>query len=247
MTIRGGWHRHWSRALIDQAVGLLPSNRQAALRRHVGRCAACRDEQARLGRSLRAADAGPGGPEPPVPLSTLVSRVRLEIDRREKREPRRPVFLIPALLAAAALAIAAVLPLRPAAAPEVKVAADALDRMERTVGREQTARYLHEAQGVLLSVTTTLPRCDRATGRRTVAAEAEKSRELLVRRRLLFDTEAEHLAAARPVLEDVARALGEVASLDACAGPAELQSLARRIAQQRLLMKMDLMARELQG
>jgi hypothetical protein len=55
------------------------------------------------------------------------------------------------------------------------------------------------------------------------------------------------VASARPVLEDVELMLREVASLEACARRGELEAIGRELGRRRLLMKMDLMARELQG
>jgi hypothetical protein len=249
MSFASGPHRAWRRDLVDDALGLLAPDREAALRCHVDGCPRCRDERDRLERTLAVAAVDPAGEvEPPLPLAALVARVEGEIQRRQADAMRGPGWWWwPRALAAAAVLWVAVVARRPAPLPEVHVSAETLRRMERIVDREQTARYLQEAQGVLLSVTAALPHCDRAGGRRVVAAEAEKSRQLLVRRRLLVDAEAEHLAAARPVLDDVENALAAVAALDACAAPAELQSIARRLSEQHLVMKMDLMARELQG
>lgn len=243
-------HGRWRREVVDELLGLLAPDRSDALGRHLEGCGTCREEREVLQRTLRlAADPAPRT-APPIDLAAMLARVDAEIDRRvagpARVRPRLVALWLPAAMAAALVLFIARPRSTPPETPDAGVSAVALRQMERTVNREQTARYLQEAQGVLLSVASTLPRCERVNGRR-VGPEAEKSRELLARRRLLVDAEAEHLAMARPVLEDVDRALGEVASLDRCAGAAELRALARRIAEERLLLKIGLMARELQG
>jgi hypothetical protein len=246
-------HGRWRRDVVDGALGLLASERADVLRRHLEGCASCRDESERLRRALSMAASDPTPrTEPPVDIATLVARVDAEIDRRlagrGPAAPRRRWLWAPAALAAAAaMVVLSRPPAPPPDAPPALVSADALQRMERTVNREQAARYLQDAQSVLLSVSTELPRCERVKGRLEVGTEAERSRALLAQRRLLVDAEAEHVAMARPLLEDVDRTLAEVASLDRCSDPVELRALARRISEERLLMKIDLMARELQG
>jgi hypothetical protein len=49
------------------------------------------------------------------------------------------------------------------------------------------------------------------------------------------------------VLEDVEQVLLEVAALEACARSGDIARISDRISRRRLLMKIDLMARELQG
>jgi hypothetical protein len=52
---------------------------------------------------------------------------------------------------------------------------------------------------------------------------------------------------ARDVLDDVEEMLRAVAALDACARPQDLEAIRGEIAKRRLLMKIDLVTRELQG
>jgi hypothetical protein len=52
---------------------------------------------------------------------------------------------------------------------------------------------------------------------------------------------------ARDVFDDVEEMLREVAALDACARPQDLEVIRGEIARRRLLMKIDLVTRELQG
>jgi hypothetical protein len=124
---------------------------------------------------------------------------------------------------------------------------DLLRRMEGHVAREQAARYLSEAQDVLVTVASRPRDCDREERRVDVAEEARRSRELLSRRALLVETGRDEIAGARGVLEDVDEVLREVASLPSCARAGELAVIHRAIEQRRLLMKIDLMTQELAG
>lgn len=244
-------HEAWRRDVVDEALGLLGADRRADVRRHLEGCAQCREEQEGVRRALAAADGDPmPRSEPSVDLPSLVARVHAELDRRLAVRPRPRFGLAKYWIPAAVAAALVVMMLRARPEPPVADAAvpgRALRQMERTVNREQTVLYLQDAQGLFVSVTTALPRCERAPERRQAGPEARRSRDLLARRRLLVDFEAEHLAAARPLLEDVDHLLGRVAALDPCAQPGELQAITRRMAEKRLLMKMDLMARELMG
>jgi hypothetical protein len=184
--------------------------------------------------------------EPPVEAAVLIARVQAEVDRRYARRAAATRYGV----SLAAAAVVAVVLLKPEASPIAagpSVPTEAVDQMERTVSREQAARYLQDAEGVLVSVTTALPRCERVAGRRDAAPEVRRSRELLARRRLLIDGESDPLAAARPVLDDVDHLLGRVAAFDPCARPEEVAEIARQIAKERLFMKIDLLARELMG
>jgi hypothetical protein len=80
-----------------------------------------------------------------------------------------------------------------------------------------------------------------------VGEEAQRSRELLARRRLFLEIDAPAVVAARDVLDDVEEMLRQVAALDPCARPQDLEAIRGEIARRRLLMKIDLMTRELQG
>ncbi|PYQ02568.1 MAG: hypothetical protein DMF82_15690 [Acidobacteria bacterium] len=144
-------------------------------------------------------------------------------------------------------------PAPPSAAPAPAVAErpgaaadDVVGRMERTVTRTQTARYLDDAQDLLLTVAAPHP-CPRESKRVDVEDEARRSRELLARRALLVGTSGESVASARPVLRDVEYVLREVASLPSCARERDLQAIQREVSRRNLLMKIDLMTRELKG
>jgi hypothetical protein len=122
-----------------------------------------------------------------------------------------------------------------------------LRRLERALARQQAARYLTDAQAVLVTMAANAERCDREERAVDVTLEAERSRELLRRRALVVDIESDEVAAARPVLEDVDATLREVAALEACARWRDVDAIHERLERRRLLMKMDLLAKELLG
>jgi hypothetical protein len=80
-----------------------------------------------------------------------------------------------------------------------------------------------------------------------VGAERERSRDLLARRRLFLEMDGVATMAARGVLDDVEEMLREVAALDPCARPQDLDAIRGEISRRRLLMKIDLVTRELRG
>lgn len=135
----------------------------------------------------------------------------------------------------------------PTLATEVLVPDDSLRRIERTLARERAARYLSDAQDVLVTVAATLPHCRRRDAHVAVGTEAQRSRALLVRRAALGDLEAGHLAPAEAVLMDVERALREVADLGDCVRPEDVARVQRQLDEQRLLMRIALVERELRG
>jgi hypothetical protein len=125
--------------------------------------------------------------------------------------------------------------------------AESLDRLDRALAREQAARYLNEAQDVLVTVAATPPRCRRGKRQLNVAEEARRSRGLLERRALYAEALGDHAPSAEPVLHDVERVLREVAALEDCSRPEELLAIHRELEEGRLLMKLTLVQRELLG
>jgi hypothetical protein len=201
--------------------------------------------------------------EPPLALSALRARVLARIEEasgeRRARWPRRALGLSLGAAAAALLAVALWWPRAPLAPPSDVAASPAatagrdeaadeefVRHLERVVAREQAARYLGEAGDVLVTVAAHPRRCRKGHDHVDVGAEAERSRELLARRSLL-DVDEAAVASARPVLDDVEQVLREVASLESCARRHDLQAINRQVERSRLLLKIDLMTRELQG
>ncbi len=251
------FHRRWRERTSLLAAGALPGREADEARAHVEHCAGCAEDLARSRRALDLVALDPvRNAEPPVSAAALLTRVNARLDA-EPGTPRasRAAWLLPA--GALAAAVTALLltyrpPFPPSAAPPpaaeapVVPADDVLERMERTVTRKQTARYLDDAQDLLLTVAAPRP-CPREAKRVDVEQEAQRSRDLLARRALLVGTNGEDVASVRPVLRDVEYVLREVASLPSCARERDLQAIQREVSRRNLLMKIDLMTRELKG
>lgn len=253
-------HERWRRRVSLLAAEALAGREREDAGRHLEACARCRAEHAGLVATLALLRDDPAREAAlPIPASALATRVRARLDQAPPATA--PVsWWGPALAAAAllALAVAGLLergprggqPPRGAAARapvEAAVPDELLSRMEGQVARTQAARYLSEAQDVLLTVSSRPRDCERDEDRVEVGEEARRSRELLARRALLVETEREEIAGARGVLEDVDEVLREVAALPSCARAGELAAIHRAIERRRLLMKIDLMTQELAG
>jgi hypothetical protein len=256
-------HRRWRERVSLLAADALDESARASVSAHLARCASCAEALPAERAAIAALAADAARPaEPPIPLAALRTRVLARLDA-EAAVPRHAARTGAAwALGTAATALLGVLgvlllrgtvpPARPAATPVVE-AGDVGDggeefvrRLERNVAREQAARYLDEAGDVLVTVAARAHPCPRGGERVDVGEEAQKSRELLARRRLL-DVDGAAVAAAGPVLDDVEQVLREVASLEACARQRDLDTIHRQIEKSRLLLKIDLTARELLG
>jgi hypothetical protein len=252
------FHERWSRRVSLLAAGALgEADRQATLV-HVETCAACRAEMAGARELIALVERDPiREAEPAIPLGALVARVQARVAEGERSATAGWTWPKVALPLAAAAAVFVLIGLwipthpphvpPPSSRPQAAVSEEALRRLENSVARANAVRYLSEAQDVLVTVASAPLRCDRKRAHVDVGDEARRSRELLTRRALLVDTDRDQMAGARPVLEDVSDALREVAALDACARPEDLEAIQQRMVRRRLLMKIDLMTRELQG
>lgn len=257
------FHGRWRRRVSLLAAGALTDEAaRADVQAHLESCGACRAELSGLQATLDLIARDPvRGAEPEIPLSALRTRVVARLDSpaetRAASARARALWTLGAAVAAM-LAVMASWPRTPLApppagaspAPDVaetsEVPDEFLRRMERTAAREQAARYLGEAGDVLVTVAARPHRCRKGGERVDVGEEAQRSRELLARGRLI-DMDAAAVASARPVLDDVEQMLREVASLESCARKHDLQTITREVERSRLLLKIDLTTRELQG
>jgi hypothetical protein len=241
-------HLRARRRLPLLAAGVLDGSARGATLAHVASCSSCRQELDELGAVLRLLAADPRPAEPPLPLSQLVTRVGARLDELDRAHgTRRPWPWVLGSLAGAAAVMAAVAFL-PRVRPETErplVSEDTLRRLERNVAREQAARYLGDAQDVLVSVAAAPPPCDRE--KVDMGEASERSRKLLTRGALLVDPEGTAVASARPVLNDVEQALREVAALESCVRARDVQRVREDMDRRQLLMKIRLMKRELEG
>jgi len=260
-------HGRWRQRTSLLAAQVLDASARERAQAHVERCVECARDLAASRAALALAARDPRrGAEPPLPLGALVARVQARIDQA-RPSPARWRLAVAGASAVAAVAIAlalartgphVALPVpalpvwAPSAAPSATtegraLPADALQRIDRALERERAARYLSEAGDVLVTVASAPQRCARRADQVEVGAEAQRSRELLARRRLLVEADAPAVVAARDVLDDVEEMLRQVAALDPCTRPQDLEAIREEIARRRLLMKIDLVTRELQG
>ena len=263
-------HGRWRRRVALLAAVALEDAESRATFSHAESCASCARDLAATRAALALVAADPvRDAEPRVPLGALMARVNARLDE-EARPQRawRPLMAGAGAVAAAALAVLVLrsslpgpAPARavtsvpevasasaPPAAPDpLVVPADALRRLEHTLERDRAARYLSDAQDVLVTVAAAPQRCTRRHGSVEVGAEAERSRDLLARRQLFVESDGPATVAARGVLDDVEEMLREVAALDPCSRPEELEAIRGEIARRHLLMKIDLVTRELRG
>jgi putative zinc finger protein len=258
------FHGRWRERTSLLAAGALAPAEEAAVRSHLDGCAACRADLARTAEALAELARDPvRTAEVPIPLAHLVRRVQARLDA----PPAAPGFrwsfgatAATAALAAAVLALAVVPRLRerpgPAASPgiaslepgtEATAPDEVVARMERRLSRDQAARYLDEAQDVLVTVAGHPADCERDHRRVDVGEEARRSRELLARRALMVELGGDEVASARPLLDDVEGLLREVAALPACARADSLDAIHRQMQRRNVLMKIDLLTSELRG
>lgn len=252
-------HGRWERGVSLLAAGALDGEERAAVERHVSCCARCAADRAALRAVLDVAAADEAcTAEPPVAVDWLKTRVHARLDAlgaAPRPRARRAAWAAGlAGVAAAVMAVAFLRPVPPAAPvasiapaePEIAVSEEALERMERRMARERTARYLDEAQDVLVTVSGAPQHCDRLAQHVDLADETRRSRELLARRARL-DLDGSAALSAGPVLDDVEQVLREVASLEDCPRRRDVEAIHRHMERERLLMKMELMTRELAG
>jgi hypothetical protein len=247
------------------AAGVLEGRERDEALAHVETCAPCRRELDELRAMVLAIEGDPvRHAEPELSLPVLVDRVEREVERALVAPSGRPRWWLVTLPAAAAvLAVAVIVPrlvprFRPervASSPSPSARAilasavpdDVLDRLERNVARAHAARYLSDARDVLVAVSAPDADCERAAGTVDVGEARDRSRQLLARRALAVETGGEAVASARDVLDDVELALREVAELPACVRRSDIARVQQQVERERLLMRIRLMTRELEG
>jgi len=240
---------------------------EETLERHLGSCPACAREWDLVKRALDALDA-----RAIVPLEATVdwgefarstaARARAAA-ARERPALRRGPWGIPAaarltalaaVLAAALLAVGAWLRTRgtdaPAPADDGRPTATILESahsIEDRLAHQGAARYLRDSRALLLNLVGPAAPCRKSDGHYDVTLEKEKSRQLLRRKNLyegdLLTLEDRRLATLVAQLESV---LMEVTTLDDCATARQIHDLRERIEKREILLRIDLMTREMQ-
>lgn len=241
------FHGRWRARVSLLAADALSPHEEAVVHAHLASCAACRADLEASRRALEVLDRDPvRSAEPPVSVEFLKTRVLARLDEAPAPRPFR-WGLASAALAAAALAIAIVPMLNRPVVTEKPVSDEILARMERRVARDSAARYLDEAQDLLVNVSAHPADCEKEHGRIDVGEEARRSRELLERRALMVELGGDEVASAQPLLDDVEGLLREVAALPACVRAESLEAIHRQMERRNVLMKIDLVTRELRG
>lgn len=265
------------RRIALHAEGLLVSSEAARTDERIAACGACRRDFEALRAVVRLLEGDEARSlEAPISSGAMASRVRARL--RESADSTltaspRPRTALSSAAALAAVGAAAVLvgiglaSLRsdssaPAETTTVSVAfepvqvaddeAAFLERLEREQVRVSAARYLSDAQDVLVHVAALSDDCadprhrhDGADG--GLSHEAERSRALLMRRARLAPEQHASLAAARSVIADVEGVLRQVAELPRCTRREDLDAIRESLDRKRLLMKIDLVSQELAG
>jgi hypothetical protein len=250
------FHGRWRMRVSLLAAGALEPAEEPAVRAHLVSCDACRADHDRSLRALEVLGRDPvRSAEMPLSVESLKTRVLARLDETAAPRPFRWGFAA-AGLAAAALATAIVPtllepPREPqaprAVAVEKPVSDEMMARMERRLARASAARYLDEAQDLLVTVSAHPADCDKEHGRIDVGEEARRSRDLLERRLLMVELGGDEVASAQPLLDDVEGLLREVAALPECVRADSLDAIHRQMERRKVLMKIDLVTRELRG
>lgn len=256
--------RHRQRVALHAANSLSVTD-AATAEAHLRACAPCRNEYDRL-RSvvvwleLDAAQANAAIEDARLPISSEAFETRVRAALREKA-PRTPkatlgwatatVVALGSVVAVGFFAVSsqfrapegrAVKAIPPAPASDETAF---VERLEREQTRASAARYLAEAQDVLVQMTAVPTDCPESSASVDVSRESEKSRLLLRRRVILTANHNDALAAAQTVLDDVEGVLRQVADLEHCTKRENVREIRDALDRKRLLMKIDLVTQEL--
>ena len=255
------FHFQYQRRLGLLASSLLEPREAEDMAKHVEGCASCRSELASLSR-LAAALHTDAAIERPLPISSEALRTRV-LARIRETPSRTPVWNPRPAMSAMALVgigvLAGVLltrssgPVSESAQPaSLQASAETAqndaafyERLEMTHSRANAARYLAEAQDILIQVQAAADCPDSPKDSVDVAAEARTSRKLLGRRAALVSGSQGSLLAAQGVMEEVEGMLQQVAELPKCTRRKDVDAIARAVDQRNLLMKIDMVAQEL--
>lgn len=257
-------HFRYRQRLGLLALSSLDAHEADGVLKHVADCASCQAEFAELSK-LASALRADAALDRPLPISSgaLRTRVLARLRTSSPESAARASRLAPAMGALGLVGIgllAGVLVTRPSgptseSAPAhrpLQASADTAvndaafyERLEKTHTRANAARYLAEAQDILIQVRAAADCPDSPRDRVDVTVEAQTSRTLLKRRAALMSGSRGTLVAAQGVMEEVEGVLRQVAELPKCTRRKDVDAIARTVARRNLLMKIDLVAQEL--
>jgi len=257
--MKSWFHGRWERRVSLMTAGALDEGERRATLDHLAACPRCAAQAESLRRVWAAAgEDSSRSAVMPVSPDALLTRIRARLDQREDRgwllRPHAALQASAAVLTLGLVAATTLLllgrPSRPRPTPivttPVEVPDEIMVRMERQAARDQVAHFLTEAQDVLVNVASHPHSCDRRHRRLNVRSEARRSRELLSKRAMVVQ-DTHDAPAAAGVIHDVELTLREVAMLEPCARPWELVAIQKQLEKSRLLLKIDLVTRELVG
>lgn len=255
--------RYRSRLALLAASALRPGEAEE-VRNHLDHCVSCRSEFEALRRTeeMLRLDAAF---ERPLPIPSEAFRTRVLAHVRAGAPPLpaeawSPTSALSALALVVLGLLGGVLATHPMSAPIADPSSTArteppadtqlnnaafYERLEKTHVRANAARYLAEAQDVLIQVTAAADCPDSPKDSVDVRREAQTSRSLLRRRAALVSGSGETLTAARGVMEEVEGVLQQVADLPQCTRRTDVDAIARKVDRKNLLMKIDMISQEL--
>ena len=258
-------HFRYRRRLGLLATSCLDAREAVEVRNHMAVCASCQAEFAGLSRLATALHADAAIDRPlPIPSEALRTRVLARIRNSPPEPVSRPAWSLAPAMSALGLVGVGVLAVTlvtrssgptgepaPSHPPLLASAETALndaafyERLEKTHTRANAARYLAEAQDILIQVRAAADCPDSPKDSVDVTTEAQTSRTLLKRRAALVSGSQGTLIAAQGVMEEVEGVLQQVADLPKCTRRKDVDAIARTVDRRNLLMKIDLVAQEL--
>ena len=259
-------HFRYRRRLGLLAASALEPRAAEWVLKHTANCASCQTELSELTRAAARliADAAI---DRPLPISSqalrtrVLARIRTEGPQADPTPAWNPGWALTAVGLVGIGLLSGVLATRfappsnepaPSSPHLFESSDDTLandtafyERLQKTHLRANAARYLAEAQDILIQVAAAADCPDSAEDRVDVTQEAQTSRSLLKRRAALVSGSGEALVAARGVMEEVEGVLQQVADLPQCTRRTDVDAIARNVDRRNLLMKIEMIAQEL--
>jgi len=226
--------------------------------RHLRRCPACAEDWAATRRALaavRAEDAFPRESEVDWDAFARDTAARARAAGRAvvPAAGRFRRWAAPAGLAAAAACLLVFVALRQTVRPSPDRAAftpapGMAGMLRQNVARQAAARSLREGRALLVYLMQAPVRCRRGDGTLDIALEKERSRDLLrrlaVHQGSLGGAEDGRIADLLGQMESL---LLQVGTLEDCAGPHSLDELRAAIGRRQILLRIDLVTRDVEG
>ncbi len=255
---------------------LIEGEERRALEDHLARCAACAAAWEATRRALAAVESPAAFPHEAEVDWTEFARATVArakaahpvSAREEDRVAPRAWWVLPVRhriavaggLLAAAATLVVFFGIRPRdesgpavavpspGSPVLTAGADAARVIEVGVARRGAARYLRDSGALLVELVQAPARCRRSDGTLDIALEKERAVNLLRRKNLYLDAlggpRDQRLLALMRQLETV---LLQLSSLDDCAGARQIHDLRSEIEERQILLRIDLIAREVEG